>query len=336
MRVVGDPVPANNGLFYLLGDHLGGTNIVANPSGIMLHELRYRAWGEIRYPTTPTANTDYRYTSQRQEATLGLYYYRARWYDPYLNRWTQPDSIVPDPYSPAEWDRYAYVRNNPVKYSDPSGHCAAFAGPGLFGIASFYYSCFVDLMDMQSAYEAGERRPAVLAMHGSGVTDRVVSTANSVDRLNADVRTVFSHAPIEERILPSVRVGTFAVSTAATLVGVGQLAKAALTAPRSIASNPLIEGQDLIDDIVGTELKNTRLTRYPQFDPTLPPDEFGRMRFGDFTRVGPSAIEAGRRETLVTIVHEEMHHRAFSRGWWYHTEEFVEKIALRFADMVMR
>jgi hypothetical protein len=50
-------------------------------------------------------------------------YYNARFYDPYLNHFTQPDSIVPDPSNSQAWDRYAYAFNNPVKYNDPSGHC---------------------------------------------------------------------------------------------------------------------------------------------------------------------------------------------------------------------
>jgi hypothetical protein len=52
-----------------------------------------------------------------------LYYYGARWYDPALGRFIQPDTIVPDPGNPADFDRYAYVRNNPPRYRDPSGHC---------------------------------------------------------------------------------------------------------------------------------------------------------------------------------------------------------------------
>jgi RHS repeat-associated protein len=62
------------------------------------------------------------YTGQRQEPELGLYYYNARWYDPYLARFTQPDTIVPNPVDAKAFDRYAYVYNNPVMYSDPSGH----------------------------------------------------------------------------------------------------------------------------------------------------------------------------------------------------------------------
>ena len=46
-----------------------------------------------------------------------------RWYDPYLNRFTQPDTIISDPYNSQNYDRYSYTLNNPLKYTDPSGHC---------------------------------------------------------------------------------------------------------------------------------------------------------------------------------------------------------------------
>jgi hypothetical protein len=49
-------------------------------------------------------------------------FYKARFYSPYINHFIQPDSIVPDPYNPQDWDRYGYARNNPLKYNDPTGH----------------------------------------------------------------------------------------------------------------------------------------------------------------------------------------------------------------------
>ncbi len=47
----------------------------------------------------------------------------ARRYDPVLGRFIQPDTIVPDPGDPQALNRYSYVGNNPVRYTDPSGHC---------------------------------------------------------------------------------------------------------------------------------------------------------------------------------------------------------------------
>lgn len=51
-----------------------------------------------------------------------MYGYNARFYDSELGRFAQADSIVPDPYNPLDWDRYSYVRNNPINNSDPTGH----------------------------------------------------------------------------------------------------------------------------------------------------------------------------------------------------------------------
>jgi hypothetical protein len=49
-------------------------------------------------------------------------YFNARYMSPYLNRWLQPDSIVPEPGNPQDLNRYAYGRNNPLRFIDPSGH----------------------------------------------------------------------------------------------------------------------------------------------------------------------------------------------------------------------
>ncbi len=96
---------------------------MANAGGSLVSTLRYTAFGEIR-ATSGATNTDYRYTGQREESELGLYFYVARFYDPALGRFIQADTIVPGVGNPMAWDRYAYVQNNPVNFSDPTGHDA--------------------------------------------------------------------------------------------------------------------------------------------------------------------------------------------------------------------
>ena len=83
--------------------------------------LLYKPWGETRYSSGSTP-TSYRFTGQREDVTIGLYFYNNRYYDPMLGRFTQADTIVPNPGNPQSLNRYAYVLNNPLAYTDPTGH----------------------------------------------------------------------------------------------------------------------------------------------------------------------------------------------------------------------
>lgn len=110
-------------LQWLLSDHLGSTSTTANADGTWNSTIQYSAFGEIRASSGITP-TEFRYTGQLRQDELGLYYYIARWYDPAIAHFTQADTIVPNAGDSAAYDRYAYVKNNPVKYTDPSGHTA--------------------------------------------------------------------------------------------------------------------------------------------------------------------------------------------------------------------
>jgi RHS repeat-associated protein len=73
-----------------------------------------------------------RFTGQVLDAETGLYYYNARYYDPELGRFIQPDTAIPDLSNPQSYNRYSYCVNNPLRYTDPSGHDPAFSSIGMF------------------------------------------------------------------------------------------------------------------------------------------------------------------------------------------------------------
>ncbi|MBU1747801.1 MAG: discoidin domain-containing protein, partial [Chloroflexi bacterium] len=115
---------STDGLVYLLSDHLGSTSLTLDPvDGDKLTELRYQAYGQTRY-TSGTTSTARRFTGQLEESTIGLYDYGARFYDPLLGRFVSADTIVPGAGNPQALNRYSYVFNNPLKYTDPTGHWA--------------------------------------------------------------------------------------------------------------------------------------------------------------------------------------------------------------------
>ena len=109
-------------LYYLLTDHLGSTAITATSGGGISAEMRYFPWGGTRY-TYGTTPTSFRYTGQREDGYINLYWYGSRWYDQALGRFIQPDTIVPESVQGVQaWDRYAYVSNSPIGIIDPTGH----------------------------------------------------------------------------------------------------------------------------------------------------------------------------------------------------------------------
>jgi len=118
-----------NGLSWLLTNHQGSPTDTLDPvSGYPLTDMRFTAWGQTRLTSGPVDEdrmpTQQRYTGQYQDDDIpDLYFYNARWYDAQPGRFLQADTLVPGMDGLA-WDRYAYARNSPVVYSDPSGHKA--------------------------------------------------------------------------------------------------------------------------------------------------------------------------------------------------------------------
>ena len=121
----------DNVLYYLYSDHLGSTTLLTNEQGQEAPGTRprYYPYGAPR-PADQAAThnafaLDYTaatFTGQRREVSTGLMYYGARFYDPALGRFLSPDTIVPQPGNPQSLNRYAYAANNPLRYTDPTGH----------------------------------------------------------------------------------------------------------------------------------------------------------------------------------------------------------------------
>ena len=110
-------------LHWVGSDHLGGTIRALNSSFAALDGMRYRPYGEDR-DTGTSLNTDRKFTGQTEDEAAGLYWYASRAYDPAIGRFCSPDPIVPAPGNPQSLNRYSYVYNNPLKYTDPTGNSA--------------------------------------------------------------------------------------------------------------------------------------------------------------------------------------------------------------------
>ena len=115
----------NNGVFYMLSDHLKSTSALVARNGVLNVKYFYYPYGARRGVPFNTITAKH-FTGQYHETALpggeGLSYYGARWYDPRFGRFLSADTIVPNASNPQDLNRFAYVRNNPVRYIDPTGH----------------------------------------------------------------------------------------------------------------------------------------------------------------------------------------------------------------------
>ena len=142
VRVTNDPDTDNNGLFYLHSDHLGSVSAMSygfDPDGngsftigdsVVDSRARYTPFGDwLGWNTEPGTNpkiTDPGFTGHAHNNSgandLGLIYMNARYYVPRIGRFASADTIVPDLANPQSINRYSYVLNNPINFTDSSGH----------------------------------------------------------------------------------------------------------------------------------------------------------------------------------------------------------------------
>jgi RHS repeat-associated protein len=116
-------------LRYFHTDHLGSVSLLTDGSGQVVpgSVQQFMPFGKARPGLPVLLPTGRNFTGQLLDANTGLLYYgsnqgHGRYYDPALGRWAQPDTVVPNPGDPQDLNRYSYTRDNPLRYTDPSGH----------------------------------------------------------------------------------------------------------------------------------------------------------------------------------------------------------------------
>ena len=101
--------------YHYASDELGSiTHVVAGED--ILNRYEYDAWGNLTL-CEETVENRFKFNGQQYDPISQQYYLRARYYNPVIGRFTQEDTYRGDGLN-----LYAYCRNNPVYYADPSGH----------------------------------------------------------------------------------------------------------------------------------------------------------------------------------------------------------------------
>jgi RHS repeat-associated protein len=134
-------------------DALGTVRAVTNQAGAVVERHDYLPYGEEWCGTavcsSPTQGQPLRFTGKERDAETGLDYFGARYYGSKIGRFTTTDPVYTwqeNLLDPQRWNRYAYARDNPLRYTDPDGRAinlvAGGFGAGIGAVAGFVGSAW--------------------------------------------------------------------------------------------------------------------------------------------------------------------------------------------------
>ena len=103
---------------WYLTDHLGTVRDLADPTGTVIDHIQYDSFGNVLSETNPDAGDRFKFTGREFDSETGLYYYRARYYDPSTGRFLGEDPLG---FAAGDQNLFRYVFNIPTNYTDPTG-----------------------------------------------------------------------------------------------------------------------------------------------------------------------------------------------------------------------
>ena len=194
---------------FLHEDEVGSSKAITGADGELASVRVFRPFGEERSPidwqSTGVASG---FTGHQHDPELGLVNMRGRIYDPRLGRFLTPDPYVTEPLDPQGLNRYAYVQNNPLTFTDPTGfQCSGYGSneSGCWDIGS------------QASAQASQQAAGQAAAAAAAATSKAMRTQ---ERAAAQAQSqAASHAQQEA----SSRAAQ------AALQGLGQAAQAPVT-----------------------------------------------------------------------------------------------------------
>ena len=118
---------------YMHHDQLGSVAVVTGGAGTVTDRLAYDPWGKRRNINANVGNpdvgdaivgamTDRGYTMHEHLDEMGVIHMNGRVYDPLLGRFMSADPFIQSPDNLQSYNRYSYVLNNPLYFTDPSGY----------------------------------------------------------------------------------------------------------------------------------------------------------------------------------------------------------------------
>jgi RHS repeat-associated protein len=208
---------------YYHPDHLHSAEVMSTAGGGLYQHYEYAAYGNSRYTSSTTAfPVTRRYTSQSFDEETGLYDFGARYYDPVIGRFIQPDTMIANAFNPQAYDRYSYALDNPLLYVDPDGHSPwYFYIPGIGpGAAQIQGTFALNAQAQQHGYENYNTMAAQLGIGQNSSTAGDVAAVQGAANVASGAANAYLNVA-QEVATAGIGTGMAAVTTAERRVAEG-------------------------------------------------------------------------------------------------------------------
>ena len=181
------PSTDTQNIAYLLKDHIGSIHTVLDEDAAITARMHFGAFGERQDMNWQSAFTGYQYalnaittrgfTGHEQVDSMGIVHMNGRIYDPKLGRFLQADPIIQAPKNSQSLNRYTYVLNNPLSYTDPSGYFSvkSFVRLAVAAVATYFTAGWASTW-AGTWYAAGTAANAAIAGAVAGAVGGAILT----------------------------------------------------------------------------------------------------------------------------------------------------------------
>jgi RHS repeat-associated protein len=262
-------VVSSNSIYYYFQDALASTQSMASTSSTPCFDADYFPFGG-EHDYVSSCATTYKFTGQERDAESNSAndYFGARFNSNVIGRFLSPDTFYHDSHvgQPESWNEYAYARDNPMRYNDPSGNTATVSSTCTVD-ANYHTLCNVTI----------SASIAIYAADGSGITQDQLNAAAST--IQSEIQNAwsgsFSQHGVTYKVSTSVSVSVVADQDAGISSG-AQNVIAMTNGPASAKGDSLVNVK-VLTPVAGFSGVDTGAWNLNTLKDKVPQHEFGHL-----------------------------------------------------------
>ncbi|MDI7237909.1 RHS repeat-associated core domain-containing protein [Leptospira santarosai] len=297
-------------LAYYLTDQVDSVSHVLDDEGNTLSQIQYQPYGET-FVQRGDLNFSPKYNSQELDRESGFYFYNARYYDPGIARFTSADTIIDGEFDTQGWNRFSYVKGNPIGAKDPTGHeWTSSIGGGEAESGKYIKALIENPNDKQSQIrytdnpaedlKSNQKGDVEAAMNGKAY--KVKGWTNPADKLNKPTEWKKELPDYKGEVVTS----SFGLREHPTLGGkkphsgtdIGGTPKGTSVYPMGAGKVSSVRPSEKAGNALVIEYGNERKSRYLHLDSINP-----KLKAGDFVNSNKPLAGVGNTGTQTTGTH---------------------------------